>query len=285
MNTMVTSTFPTADGSARFNRQPLLARQLTFSRHTDPDRFLRVPGEVRMASRRLLLESGYPDLVDRAVLVVSELATNAIKYGVGNITVRFFAADPASLWISVQDEGAHVPSLKLADVDDESGRGLAIVDAVADLMVVGAGRVSVALHRTHLHDPVPIAAPPLRHLPSMTPQATQSASVQGYALLAALRWGSRSDKDRAVAVLTALVNNAVEHGGEVVRFRMVRAEDGALLVEVFDSQPDFANFGQVVCRGHGSLSQVLPRFGATLAYAPSDLGKRVQARLQQPEAA
>jgi anti-sigma regulatory factor (Ser/Thr protein kinase) len=64
-------------------------------------------------------------------LLVSELVTNAVVHGSGPIALDFQHED-GTLRVSVMD--GHVGmglEARAANLDDESGRGLAIVDAVA----------------------------------------------------------------------------------------------------------------------------------------------------------
>jgi anti-sigma regulatory factor (Ser/Thr protein kinase) len=71
------------------------------------------------------------DLVERATLCVSEVVTNALEHGRGPLELRVrLAAD--ALHVEVHDSGRRLPEPRDALPDDESGRGLAIVDAVSD---------------------------------------------------------------------------------------------------------------------------------------------------------
>jgi len=72
------------------------------------------------------------DLVQDAQLLVSELVTNAIRYGRPSIVVRL-RSDPPALGIAVEDRGEQLPQLP-ADVPDPhapTGRGMLLVDAIA----------------------------------------------------------------------------------------------------------------------------------------------------------
>lgn len=77
------------------------------------------------------------DLVDTVLLVVSELVTNAVRYGEGlpvGLKIMHLAGE---LRIAVTD-GNHTPAkLQAAGVDDESGRGLLLVSAVSKEWGVG----------------------------------------------------------------------------------------------------------------------------------------------------
>ncbi|MFE3017826.1 ATP-binding protein [Streptomyces sp. NPDC059256] len=74
--------------------------------------------------------------VDDAVLVVSELAANAVNHTVSGaeggrflVSVNF---SPDHVRIAVEDQGApSIPRLKEASMRDEGGRGLVLVSAYA----------------------------------------------------------------------------------------------------------------------------------------------------------
>lgn len=69
-------------------------------------------------------------LLDDALLVVSELVTNAVKHGDGEITLRLWPG-PDLVRIEVTDESPRYPEPVESDLDDEAGRGLQIVGALA----------------------------------------------------------------------------------------------------------------------------------------------------------
>ncbi len=68
---------------------------------------------------------------DVALLVISELVTNAISQGEGAVRVTLEAGE-GSLFVEVFDSGHRLPSLDDTPVDATSGRGLRLVDAVCD---------------------------------------------------------------------------------------------------------------------------------------------------------
>jgi len=79
--------------------------------------------------------TGWGDLEqvgDHVQLVVSELVTNVIRHASGHeATVRLERHDDRIV-VAVVDPDARPPRLTRASVDDESGRGLSLVDAVGD---------------------------------------------------------------------------------------------------------------------------------------------------------
>ena len=87
-------------------------------------------------------------VVDDSTLVVSELMTNAVSHArplpvagdAGSVRLRW-TAEPSQVWIGVTDGGGRDrPHVESADIADVSGRGLAIVQALAiDWGVTRAG--------------------------------------------------------------------------------------------------------------------------------------------------
>ncbi|MFF4500187.1 ATP-binding protein [Streptomyces sp. NPDC001401] len=111
--------------SARVGREPLL--------HT----FIAHPNEVaqlrRMLKLRLILW-GLPDHVDAAQICVTELVTNVIRHvGEGTpVTLRVALSEPY-LRLEVEDPDTRaLPTLLAASTVSESGRGMALVDAMTD---------------------------------------------------------------------------------------------------------------------------------------------------------
>lgn len=83
-------------------------------------------GLARGLVQELCSEWGIDRVVDDAMLVVSELVTNAIVHAGGEAELRLFPS-PGMLRIEVADNGAEAPDPHLAGDDDEHGRGLLLV--------------------------------------------------------------------------------------------------------------------------------------------------------------
>jgi anti-sigma regulatory factor (Ser/Thr protein kinase) len=77
-----------------------------------------------------LEEHHLPDLVEDVRLVVSELATNAIRHARTPFTV-ILRGDPTSLLLTVRDGSPSAPVMVMAQVMDTRGRGVAIVAALS----------------------------------------------------------------------------------------------------------------------------------------------------------
>lgn len=73
-----------------------------------------------------------PETVESALLLVSELVTNAVRYGRGIVTVTAEQSSTSLLRVSVHDEDTtSVPTRRASELLDEGGRGLLLVDLLA----------------------------------------------------------------------------------------------------------------------------------------------------------
>jgi anti-sigma regulatory factor (Ser/Thr protein kinase) len=109
-------------------------------------RLSREPAQVRQAreqARKALVRWGLGEHADLAELIVSELATNAIRHGAGAVRVCVSFAR-AELCVDVHDDAAGRPARQQATADAESGRGLALLDGLIGLH---GGRRGVAHDR------------------------------------------------------------------------------------------------------------------------------------------
>ncbi len=102
---------------------------------TDIEMYLSHPDSVRSArhfAREVLAESGVPEQRrELAELLVSELASNAVKHTATNFTLAIEVKD-STIRIEVTDTGSGQPTLKHPEPDQPNGRGLLIVDNMAD---------------------------------------------------------------------------------------------------------------------------------------------------------
>lgn len=118
---------------------------------------------ARLHARNIVCEWGLHDLADTIELVVSELVTNAVKastdqderpyytdeHGLACVHLRLSAGRQAAL-VEVWDENLTLPAPSQPGLDDESGRGLMLVGALAgrwgwDLAATGRGKIVWAL--------------------------------------------------------------------------------------------------------------------------------------------
>lgn len=98
-------------------------------------------GEGRRFTGTILNRWALSPLVDNAALIVSELLSNALRYGLGGFPA--WSSPTQAVWLglmrregtvlfAVCDHSARVPQVKEADHLAQSGRGLHIVDCLSD---------------------------------------------------------------------------------------------------------------------------------------------------------
>ncbi|WP_460305374.1 ATP-binding protein [Actinocorallia aurea] len=93
---------------------------------------LRMPARARDWAAHLAGRLAEPEEIDTLRLLTSELATNALKHGGATGIVRVaLLRSPSGLRVEVTDEGGGVPECRTASDDDEDGRGLFLLDALA----------------------------------------------------------------------------------------------------------------------------------------------------------
>ncbi|MFE5734418.1 ATP-binding protein [Streptomyces sp. NPDC056528] len=96
--------------------------------------------DMRRVTAALLLQTRVPEqAADAVVLVVSELVTNAIRHGRGEVSLRVSVAD-CRVEVVVVAESSGRAAVKEAGPDDETGRGLFLVDALTHCWGGDAGR-------------------------------------------------------------------------------------------------------------------------------------------------
>ena len=89
-------------------------------------------GRARRALAKLLDTWGWNgDAADVAILLTSELVTNAIRHGTGPIRVSAGVDTGKVLRVEVRDNAPEGIQVREAGDDDEDGRGLQLVDVLA----------------------------------------------------------------------------------------------------------------------------------------------------------
>jgi anti-sigma regulatory factor (Ser/Thr protein kinase) len=90
---------------------------------------------ARLTLRAFLWDWHLDYLADTAQLIISELATNSLKFGTGtgltSIYLRDDGPDQGSLVMEVTDDSPEMPVLSQAGPSDECHRGLVLVDGLA----------------------------------------------------------------------------------------------------------------------------------------------------------
>ncbi|MFF5422899.1 MULTISPECIES: ATP-binding protein [unclassified Streptomyces] len=93
---------------------------------------------AREFTRKALADWGLDARADDVLVCVSELTTNALRHGVPpgrGYRLHLFLERPGPLRVEVHDSGDGTPALRAPE--GESGRGLHLVEALADRWGVG----------------------------------------------------------------------------------------------------------------------------------------------------
>lgn len=91
----------------------------------------RGPANARRLVIQALLAWGYPDLVDDAAVIITELATNAVIHARTDFTVTIARLPGGAIRVAVQDSSRKPPRPREPMPLEGSGRGLRLVDAIA----------------------------------------------------------------------------------------------------------------------------------------------------------
>ena len=133
--------------------------------------FAAQPGSIRAA--RAFVEATLAGIelpaLQSIVLMVSELATNSVRHAGSEFTVDITSAGDA-VRVVITDRGSGEPLMRAPTNDEPSGRGLRIVDRLADEWGIGDGsaatsvwfvvRVDAKRRDDPDHDDVRAARPP-----------------------------------------------------------------------------------------------------------------------------
>jgi anti-sigma regulatory factor (Ser/Thr protein kinase) len=87
--------------------------------------------EARNQVRAAICAWNVPVDPDTAVLLTSELVTNAIRHEAGDTVTLAITCSCGQLRVDVHDTSCFFPVLADASVDEETGRGLMLVDTLA----------------------------------------------------------------------------------------------------------------------------------------------------------
>ncbi|WP_206506858.1 SpoIIE family protein phosphatase [Streptomyces chrestomyceticus] len=101
---------------------------------------------------RTLRAWGLTALADTALLLSSELLTNAVRHARGPLTLRVWYS-ARELGVEVVDGSTPRPRARLADTAEENGRGLMLVEALADAWGTRPGAVGKTVWFTLLTAP------------------------------------------------------------------------------------------------------------------------------------
>jgi anti-sigma regulatory factor (Ser/Thr protein kinase) len=89
------------------------------------------PAEARRFARASGCTEHAAEILDDALLLISELVTNAVKHGAPTILLAL-ECDGDGLRVRVRDGAPDLPQPRSAPEDSEDGRGLTLLAAIAD---------------------------------------------------------------------------------------------------------------------------------------------------------
>lgn len=112
-----------------------------FKLRLDGDRA--APSRARAALSQWLASRAEPAELERVRLLVTELVTNAVIHGRGEIQVLADANDDRILVEVIDEGGGFEREMRVRDFDDVGGRGLAIVESEASRWGVHEGTTHV----------------------------------------------------------------------------------------------------------------------------------------------
>ncbi|WP_229871215.1 ATP-binding protein [Streptomyces phaeofaciens] len=248
------------------------------------------PQRLRQNLRASLTYWGYPELIDDACLLLSELATNALRYGEGDLAVKVCLRGSHCV-IEVADGSSERPVLREAGLDDENGRGLLLLDCLAEQWGVSDDgtstwctlRLPERALRTPMEPSTPVVDRISMDLPADT-SAPRMARIRTRSALTLLGW--EGPTPAAVSVISTLVDNAIQHGQipsatEKLDVVLSITADQSLLIDVVDANPSFPRFGEAVVGERGSGLWTAAQQGAVITYSVCQdfSGKTVRAAL------
>ena len=115
------------------------------------------PRSVATARRfvaETLAEWGQQEQSDRACLVTSEILTNAVRHSDTPIALRMHCTS-REITVEVRDDSTHLPQRRIPEPDDENGRGLMLVEALADSWGTRPTRTGKSIWFTLALEPTP----------------------------------------------------------------------------------------------------------------------------------
>ncbi|MET7607073.1 ATP-binding protein [Streptomyces avermitilis] len=253
------------------------------------------PARVRHIARATLSYWSQPDLIDSAELLLTELLTNAFQHGHGDdVGVRLYCRGPRMV-IEVRDGSPDRPVMRRASPDDEDGRGLALISAMADEWGTSPDGTTTWCTLPLCKgpdDPMqrPAASVPvLRDYPAIqlpgNPSAVTRARTIARSGITVLGW--QGDVHAATEVVARLVGNGVAHGvvphfpGKGVTIQLRINETRQLVIDVSDPNPKFPDFEAALQGEQGQGLWEVQRRHAEITWfiPPNGTGKTVRATM------
>jgi anti-sigma regulatory factor (Ser/Thr protein kinase) len=123
-----------ATGVAQLTRKPVTALPRSLASHLELGAAPAAAARARQHAREVVCAWELPALADTSELIVSELVTNAVaaSRGLTSPAIRLWlSCDLTALVIHVWDGSNEMPARKDPSLDDESGRGLLLVESLS----------------------------------------------------------------------------------------------------------------------------------------------------------
>ncbi|MFC0601988.1 ATP-binding protein [Streptomyces palmae] len=111
--------------------------------------------------RGVLVSFGLAELIDKAILCVSELVTNVHQHAKGDLQLTVTVYETC-VRVAVRDEGQLLPAPRHANARDTEGRGLFLVTAMSDACGLVSGTLAGGDGKSVWFD---LAIPPGRRWP------------------------------------------------------------------------------------------------------------------------
>jgi anti-sigma regulatory factor (Ser/Thr protein kinase) len=92
----------------------------------------RAPARARQFLREARCPEHNASVLDEAVLLTSELVTNAMQHGAPPITTEVACNATSGMQVRVSDGDPNAPTARHAGPEDQSGRGVGLVDMLSD---------------------------------------------------------------------------------------------------------------------------------------------------------
>ncbi|MFD4376809.1 ATP-binding protein [Streptomyces sp. NPDC058486] len=250
------------------------------------------PARLRRMLRAGLTHWGRSDLVDTAQLLLTELTTNAFRHADAPTVGVRVGRKGGQLRIEVADGSPLGPLPHPAGLYEEHGRGLVLVDSMADAWGVSSDRTTVWCTITLPAGLPEIVPAPVRHEATLrlpcNASALNMARINGRTLLTLLNWPG--DQAAAVDVLYVLVRNALEHaitpgdGGDGFLAWLRVTDANELVIDVRDPDPDFPDYEKALAGALGRGLGLAQDLGAEIRWLPdAPHGKTVRAIMQPGE--
>ncbi|WP_405971763.1 ATP-binding protein [Streptomyces sp. NBC_00988] len=264
-----------------------------------------VPGRARVIVRAGLRYWGWPGLIESADVLVTELVTNALEHGIGDVGLRVYLTD-THLLIEVRDGSHQLPVLRKAASGDENGRGLFLVRAISDAWGVSSDGTTTwcSLPLARRNDDMEhgggtvipdLGCAETKWVRKEEFRATHLAAGNAYRFTRVYLGAYLNpddgfgDIEDLATIGRVLMANAVAHTRvpeyAVITMRWALLQTGELVFQVHDSRTEFPDFDKAVSRepAEGERPRGLwtaRRLGAEISYAPTHAGKLVQALIE-----